>query len=63
MKQACLCVLFCAGALTAQSAPAANDAALQPRPYVYREIDGQKLNAYVFSPPGEASAKPMAAGG
>jgi acetyl esterase len=60
-KLACLLILFCAGALVAQSVPAAADAAQQPRPFVIREINGQKLNAYVFSPLGEFSGKPTAA--
>ncbi len=58
----CFLLIFAlAGAFIAQSKPIGDDAALQPRTYVIREIDGQKLNALVFSPPGEASAKPMAA--
>ncbi len=55
-----LLILALAGVLAAQTVPAANDAAPQPRPYVIREIDGQKLNAYVFSPRGEISAQPTA---
>jgi acetyl esterase len=54
-------ILALARALAAQTIPAANDAGLQPRAYVYREIEGQKLNAYVFSPMGEESLKPTAA--
>ena len=50
-----------AGALSLQSIPAAGDAEQQPRPYVYREIDGRKLNAYVFPPQGENPGKPTAA--
>jgi acetyl esterase len=56
-----LLIVALTGALAAQSVPAADDAAPQPRPYVIREIDGQKLNAYVFSPRGEISAQPTAA--
>ncbi len=55
-----LLIFILAGVLTAQSVPAAADAARQPRPFVIREIDGQKLNAYVFSPQGEGSQKPTA---
>lgn len=54
-------ILTIAGVLTAGTIPAANNAALQPRAYVYREVDGQKLNAYVFQPQGENSGKPTAA--
>jgi acetyl esterase/lipase len=54
-------ILALAGVLTAQSLPASVDAAQQPRAYVYREIDGQKLNAYVFLPPGEGSRKQTSA--
>ena len=44
--------LALAGVLTAQSVPAPADAAQQPREFVYREIDGQKLKAFMFVPPG-----------
>jgi acetyl esterase len=43
-------VLALAGVLSTQALPASGDAAQQPRVYVYREGDGQKLNAYVFLP-------------
>ena len=56
-----LLVSALAGVLTAQTTPAADDAARTPHAYVYREIDGQKLNAYVFPPQGEVSGKPTAA--
>lgn len=54
-------ILAIAGALTALMIPAANNAALQPRAYVYREVDGQKLSVYVFQSPGENAGKPTAA--
>ena len=45
-------ILALAGVLTAQSQPASVDASQQPREYVYREIDGQKLKGfYVFPLP------------
>jgi acetyl esterase len=50
-------ILALAGDLIAQSLPASVDSAQQPRAYVYREIDGQELNAYVFPPPGGGSGK------
>jgi acetyl esterase/lipase len=52
-----------AGVFSAQSpSPASGAAARQePRAYVYREIDGQKLQAFVFAPQGAASGKPTAA--
>ncbi len=57
----CFLLIFALiGALAAQSVPAADDTAPQPRPYVIREIDGKKLNAYVFLPRGEIFAKPTA---
>jgi len=40
------------GVLTAQSVPVPADATQQPREFVYREIDGQKLKAFMFVPPG-----------
>ena len=60
-KLAYLLILAWTGVLSAQAVPAAADAAQQPRPYVIREIDGQKLNAYVFQPQGKISLKPTAA--
>lgn len=54
-------ILASVGVLSAQSIPESGDAAQQPRSYVYREVDGQKLNAYVFAPRGEVSPKPTAA--
>jgi acetyl esterase len=56
-----LLIFTMAGVLTAQTTPAGDDAAQTPHAYVYREIDGQKLNAYVFAPRGEISVKPTAA--
>lgn len=43
--------LVLAGAPAAHSAPSPAGAVQQPRAYVYREIDGQKLKAFVFVPP------------
>ncbi len=54
-------ILTIAGVLTAQAIPVTNNNVLQRRSYVYREIDGQKLNAYVFQPQGENSGKSRAA--
>lgn len=54
-------ILLLAGIVTAQSVSVPSIVEQQPRSYVYREIDGQKLNAYVFSPLGEKSPKPTAA--
>lgn len=53
--------LFLAGIVAAQTVPASSDAEQQPRSYIYREVDGQKLNAYVFPPQGENPGKPTAA--
>jgi acetyl esterase/lipase len=61
MRTKLVYLLICAGILTAQSTPIAGDAVQQPSSYVYREVDGQKLNAYVFLPQGEFSSKPTAA--
>jgi acetyl esterase/lipase len=60
-KLGLLILLALAGILIAQSQSASGDAAQQPRPYVYREIDGQKLQAFVFAPQGPDSGKPTAA--
>jgi acetyl esterase/lipase len=54
-------ILALAGGLTAQTIPAANSHVLQRRSFVYRIVDGQKLNAFVFQAPGENSGKPTAA--
>ena len=54
-------ILALTGVLSAQTVPTANAAGPQPRPYVYREVDGQKLNVYVFPPRGEISPQPTAA--
>jgi acetyl esterase/lipase len=54
-------ILFCTGILAAQSVPAAGDPEQPPRSYVYREVDGQKLNAYMFPPQGVKKGKPTAA--
>ncbi|HEX7617901.1 MAG TPA: alpha/beta hydrolase [Verrucomicrobiae bacterium] len=54
-------ILVLAGVLTAQTIPVTNNNVLQRRSFVYREVDGQKLNAYVFQSPGENSGKPTAA--
>jgi len=54
-------VLAFTGAVFAQT-PTPQAANLpEPRTYVYREIDGQKLQAFVFAPQGPASGKPRAA--
>lgn len=50
-----------AGVSTVHSLPASIDEVRQPKAYVYREIDGRKLNAFVFLPPGGASGKPKSA--
>ncbi|MHB8054789.1 MAG: alpha/beta hydrolase [Candidatus Aminicenantales bacterium] len=61
-KFVCLFLLALAGALSAQTPPASGAAAPQePRAYVYREIDGQKLQAFVFAPQGAVSGEPTAA--
>jgi len=52
---ASLMFLALTGVLSAQSVPAPSSAAQQPREYVYREIDGQKLKAFMFFPPGMVS--------
>jgi len=54
-------ILALAGALTLQSMPEADDAALQPHTYVYREVDGQKLSALIFQLQGGNLGKPTAA--
>ena len=54
-------IIALAGVLSAQSQQGSIDAAQQPRIYVYREINGQKLNAHVFLPPGEGPGKPTSA--
>jgi len=54
-------VLALAGCLTALSLAASDEAAQQPKAYVYREIDGQKLNAYVFLPAENQARKPASA--
>jgi acetyl esterase len=54
-------ILALTGILNGQSMLAAGDNVQQPRPFVIREIDGQKLNAYVFAPQGEVSPQPTAA--
>ncbi len=61
MKFMYFLILALTGFLNGQSMPVAGETAQQPRSYVYRETDGQKLNAYVFSPQGENSGKPRAA--
>jgi acetyl esterase/lipase len=53
--------LALAGILTARPQPGPGDAAQQPRVHVYREVDGRKLEAHVFLPPGEGTGKPTAA--
>jgi len=60
-KYCCFIILALAGALAAPSMPAADDAAAQPHTYVYREVDGQKLSAFVFQPQGGNLGKPTAA--
>jgi acetyl esterase len=49
------------GVLSAQSLPASVDTPQQPRPYIYREIDGQELDAYVFLPPNQDVQKQTSA--
>ena len=56
-----LLIFSLAGILTAQTVPASSDATQQPRYYVYREVGGEPLNAYVFPPQGENLGKPTAA--
>ncbi|MFH2108081.1 MAG: alpha/beta fold hydrolase [Chrysiogenia bacterium] len=56
-----LLILSLAGVLSAQSIPESGDAAQQPRYYVYREVDGEPLNAYVFPSQGANPGKPTAA--
>jgi len=60
-KLAVIYVLALAGVLSAQTMPAPVDTPQQPRPYVYREIDGQKLTAFVFLPSNKDVQKPIAA--
>lgn len=60
-KPVFILILLLAGIVTAQNVSASSMVEQQARPYVYREIDGQKLNAYVFSPLGKQSPKPTAA--
>jgi acetyl esterase len=54
-------ILALAEFLAAPSMPAQVGAVQQPRAYVYREIDGQKLSAYIFLPTGKGSRKPTSA--
>jgi len=54
---AVLTTLALAGFLAAFCLPAPDQAAQQPRSYIYREIDGRKLQAYVFFPEGEGVRK------
>ena len=56
-----LLIFSLAGVLSAQSITEPGDDAQQPRYYVYREVGGEPLNAYVFPPQGENSGKPTAA--
>jgi len=51
-------VLF--GTLAGRSLPLIGEEG-RPVSYVYREVDGRKLNAYVFMPSGEASQRPTSA--
>ncbi len=50
-----------AGCLMALSMAAAAPTEQVPQTFVYREIDGQKLNAYVFSPVGQGARRPAPA--
>jgi acetyl esterase len=61
LKLAVIFILALAGVLSAQTIPAPDDTLQQPRPYVYREIDGQKLTAFVFLPPGRDIGKQTSA--
>jgi len=45
----------------AQSSPVSSSPQPEPRPYVYREADGKKLQAFVFAPQGATPGKPTAA--
>jgi acetyl esterase len=53
--------LVLAGFLAAQAMPTSVDAPQQPRVYVYREVEGQQLNAYVFLPSNQDDRKQTAA--
>jgi acetyl esterase len=59
-KFICFLILALAGILTVQSMLVAETTTQQPRAYIIREFDGQKLNAYVFAPQGEVSLQPTA---
>jgi acetyl esterase/lipase len=50
-----------AGVLGAELVPASAEAPQEPRAYVYREVEGQKLNAYVFLPPNQDVEKKISA--
>ena len=54
-------ILALAGCMTALSLAASDEAVQQPKTYVYREVDGQKLNAFVFMPTGTPARKPASA--
>jgi acetyl esterase len=53
--------LILAGFLAAQAIPTSVDTSQQPRAYVYREVEGQQLNAYVFLPSNQDARKQTAA--
>jgi acetyl esterase len=53
--------LILAGFLTAQAIPTSVSAQQQPLAYVYREVEGQQLNAYVFLPSNQDARKQTAA--
>lgn len=63
MKSKLIAILTLAltGFLTALSLTASDQATQLPHAYVYREIDGHKLNAFVFFPVGEGAGKPTSA--
>jgi acetyl esterase/lipase len=60
-KLAIIFILASAGILSAQTMPGSGDALQQPRPYIYREIDGKKLTAFVFMPLGRDIGKQTSA--
>lgn len=54
-------VLLLAGSLAVHSLPVSTESTQEPCTYIYREIDGQKLNAYVFPPTTQNAGKPVSA--
>jgi acetyl esterase len=61
IRIALLTALALTGFLAALSLPAPDQLTQQPLAYIYREIDGLKLSAYVFFPEGEGFRKPTSA--